>query len=274
MINSVYSYVTENMKNASFEYPTVLDTISLGHMCQRYLPDDEVTLPYLLLSSEGAITHFHTDMSGTSVMYAVISGEKWIYMIPATTHNLDLFDQFTKEGTRRLFFASHILLEGSCQKLKVKTGDVVFIGPQVIHMVVTTQRTRAIGINFLHVKKMNLAADVFIEERMNSMPYNQCHPNFVQLISCFLSMCLNGMLPKPNTVAKYSTFAKLWDTICAPRRHATSTDDIIDLCVIHDRVQAHVSYIWLLRLYNGHYDHTIAAEATFKCRRRVVARHS
>ena len=60
-----------------FSVPKAVKDVSLGHIHKRKLEKTEVPTKessYLLLSQAGAITPFHQDFSGTSVMYFSVRG--------------------------------------------------------------------------------------------------------------------------------------------------------------------------------------------------------
>ena len=58
--------------------PKAVKDVSLGHIHKRKLEKTEVPKKesnYLLLSQAGAITTFHQDFSGASVIYFIVKGE-------------------------------------------------------------------------------------------------------------------------------------------------------------------------------------------------------
>ena len=60
-----------------FSVPKTVKDVSLGHMNKRNLEKTEVPTKessYLLFSQAGAISLFHQDFSGTSVMYFLVKG--------------------------------------------------------------------------------------------------------------------------------------------------------------------------------------------------------
>ena len=119
----------------------------------QHLIDADIRPAYLLISSSGAITHFHTDHSGTCVMYSLIKGEKDIYFVPASEDNKKWFREFLKlpESMRlKHFFGSHIMLDPECRMTTLHEGQTLFMGPDLMHMVVTRASSISVGINFAH----------------------------------------------------------------------------------------------------------------------------
>ena len=61
----------------NFSVPKAVKDVSLGHIQKRKLEMTEVPTKetsYMLLSQAGAITPFHQDFSGISVMYFLVKG--------------------------------------------------------------------------------------------------------------------------------------------------------------------------------------------------------
>ena len=54
-----------------FSLPKAVKDVSLGHIHKRKLTKES---SYLLLFQAGAVTPFHQDCSGTSVMYFLVKG--------------------------------------------------------------------------------------------------------------------------------------------------------------------------------------------------------
>jgi hypothetical protein len=231
----------------SFTPPDLLNIVSLGHKCGPYLADKDVTMTYLLLSAAGAVTNIHVDQSATAVMYTVVRGEKWVYTIPGTRHNRELLEAFQADpATKKEFFPSHKLLEGKCVRTRLLGGQTIFLGPGMIHMVETIKLTVSIGVNIVHTSALCEACDAFVEERTEETPYDECYPSFMELGTCYLTMAMNGLGDEPQTINERAAFIKMWDSLCGPRGEATTTEDILDLCSVHEYVQFSVCIIGMI----------------------------
>lgn len=80
---------------------------------------------YCLMSVKGCYTDFHIDMSGTSVWYHVLHGSKVFWMIPPTSSNLQLYENWVMSGKQnRQFFAD---LVPDCQRVRLTAGWTFFI---------------------------------------------------------------------------------------------------------------------------------------------------
>ena len=71
----------------------MLDEISLCHSLANILPEKlKAKAPdnYLLYSKKGSVTPWHTDYTGTSVFYFLLSGVKEFFFLQPTPSNKEL----------------------------------------------------------------------------------------------------------------------------------------------------------------------------------------
>ena len=136
-------------EKTSFAIPTALKYVSLNEMCRSDM--DEHVLAgkessYLLVSASGAITHFHQDHSGTSVLYFLMKGCKTFHIIIPTVNNVALFRAYLDQPRRDVFFGTHPDLDGGgCQKVVLTERMALCMPANMIHFVETT------GISVAHV---------------------------------------------------------------------------------------------------------------------------
>jgi hypothetical protein len=220
-----------------------MEEVSLGHIHGSYIPDS-VKLEYILLSGAGAVTHVHTDPSGTFVMYILIHGEKTFYMLEPTPSNLSLFNEFLeirrKSGNKKLFFPSHRLLATCCKKVVISAGECIFLAPDVLHAVETMTPSVAFAMNCIHKMAIGPAANAYKNERVERIAYNKCFPNFIQLALTHLTMQLNGVLKRPTSEGAMIDFVRLWTAVASPRGYTTTTSDVKDVIEVHKHLQAYV----------------------------------
>ena len=77
----------------------MLDEISLCHSLANILPEKlkaktRVPDSYLLYSKKGSVTPWHTDYTGTSVFYFLLSGVKEFFFLQATSSNKELAERY------------------------------------------------------------------------------------------------------------------------------------------------------------------------------------
>lgn len=159
--------------------------MSLAHLYEQHVPEElsfKRISNYLLLTEAHAITLWHTDFSASCVFYAVVSGVKEFYVIPATPENHAAFDHYLALDKRlvtsldcqyinskslefantmkfsifsELFFAHHVGLNKMAKRIVVMAGQGLVLPAGIIHMVRTPVTSVALGINFLHINQLS-----------------------------------------------------------------------------------------------------------------------
>lgn len=137
-------------RKTGFNLPTALKEVSLNEIYRTKIAktrhaDKEAN--YLLVSSAGAITSFHQDFSGTSVLYFLMKGCKTFYLVPPTVNNQALFEAYSDYPREDIFFGSHPDLDGGgCQKVTITERQAVCMPANMIHFVETTGSSVALGL--------------------------------------------------------------------------------------------------------------------------------
>jgi hypothetical protein len=134
---------------------------------------------FLLMSQDGCLTMWHTDFSGTSVVYFLLKGCKTFHLVRPSDNNVALFRAYVDQARRDVFFGNHPdLNDGGCQKVVLVEGSAIIMPANMIHMVETHGTSVALGINFLHVEHLADAARHFQRERHDDEEFDKCFPNF------------------------------------------------------------------------------------------------
>nr|XP_043868142.1 lysine-specific demethylase 2B isoform X1 [Solea senegalensis] len=115
---------------------------------------------YCLMSVKGCYTDFHIDFGGTSVWYHVFKGHKVFWLVPPTTHNLALYEDWVLSGKQSDIFLGD--RADGCQRVELKQGYTFFIPSGWIHAVYTPEDTLVFGGNILH--SFNIPMQLTIHE--------------------------------------------------------------------------------------------------------------
>uniref|UniRef100_A0A4W6CMG3 Lysine-specific demethylase 2B n=1 Tax=Lates calcarifer TaxID=8187 RepID=A0A4W6CMG3_LATCA len=118
---------------------------------------------YCLMSVKGCYTDFHIDFGGTSVWYHVFKGQKVFWLVPPTTHNLALYEDWVLSGKQSDIFLGD--RADGCQRVELKQGYTFFIPSGWIHAVYTPEDTLVFGGNILH--SFNIPMQLTIHEIEN-----------------------------------------------------------------------------------------------------------
>uniref|UniRef100_A0A7N6F7Y7 Lysine-specific demethylase 2B n=1 Tax=Anabas testudineus TaxID=64144 RepID=A0A7N6F7Y7_ANATE len=118
---------------------------------------------YCLMSVKGCYTDFHIDFGGTSVWYHVFKGQKVFWLVPPTTHNLALYEDWVLSGKQSDIFLGD--RADGCQRVELQQGYTFFIPSGWIHAVYTPKDTLVFGGNILH--SFNIPMQLTIHEIEN-----------------------------------------------------------------------------------------------------------
>eukprot|EP00731_Ephydatia_muelleri_P010636 Em0005g1222a len=99
---------------------------------------------YCLMSTKGSFTDFHVDIAGTSVWHYVYSGEKFFYLIPPTSENINKLTSWLQSDD---CFLSDLVPE--CYVVHLTAGNSLFMPTGWIHAVYTPQDSIIFQDNFL-----------------------------------------------------------------------------------------------------------------------------
>ena len=83
----------------------MIQQTSINHFVDEIIGDRSepfscATSYFLLVSNDGCQTTWHQDISATSVMYTVLTGEKIVFLMAPTQSNIELFNQYTSQEPR------------------------------------------------------------------------------------------------------------------------------------------------------------------------------
>ncbi|XP_055009402.1 lysine-specific demethylase 2B isoform X2 [Boleophthalmus pectinirostris] len=118
---------------------------------------------YCLMSVKGCYTDFHIDFGGTSVWYHVFKGKKVFWLVPPTSYNLALYEDWVLSGKQSDIFLGD--RADGCQRVELKQGYTFFIPSGWIHAVYTPEDTLVFGGNILH--SFNIPMQLTIHEIEN-----------------------------------------------------------------------------------------------------------
>jgi hypothetical protein len=135
---------------------------------------------YCLMSVENSYTDFHVDFGGTSVWYHVLKGKKVFYLIPPTTENLKIYEQWVSSSSQsEVFFGD---LVEHCYEFCVLAGNTFFIPSGWIHAVFTPTDSLVFGGNFLHEFCIKQQLYIYELEVRLKTPEKFRHPKYEKLV--------------------------------------------------------------------------------------------
>ncbi|KAK7895241.1 hypothetical protein WMY93_020566 [Mugilogobius chulae] len=123
---------------------------------------------YCLMSVKGCYTDFHIDFGGTSVWYHVFKGKKVFWLVPPTSYNLALYEDWVLSGKQSDVFLGD--RADGCQRVELQQGHTFFIPSGWIHAVYTPEDTLVFGGNILH--SFNIPMQLTIHEIENRTKVN------------------------------------------------------------------------------------------------------
>lgn len=190
--------------------PSCFNDVSATHKLEQQLRRTKTfnALSYLILSNKDAVTHTHTDMTGTCVFYHVLKGTKEFYVIEPTDVNLNLFhsyceqqdaqtaeDDLAQNNSRKRLFLTHSQLDPMCRRVTVKAGQGIFMAINTIHLVRTKgdDDSIAIGINFFHAMTLHGVASAYREECKENIPTDKCFPQFIEFAITHIIEVMNRL---------------------------------------------------------------------------------
>ncbi|KAJ2954965.1 hypothetical protein O0L34_g3306 [Tuta absoluta] len=131
---------------------------------------------YCLMSAQGSYTDFHIDFGGTSVWYHVLHGKKIFYLIPPTTTNLALYQQWSASNNQNeRFFGDMVEWYGTAE---LTAGQTMFIPTGWIHAVLTPRDSLVFGGNLLHSYAIEMQLQIYEIERRVETPTAFRYPLF------------------------------------------------------------------------------------------------
>uniref|UniRef100_A0A8C9QWN0 [histone H3]-dimethyl-L-lysine(36) demethylase n=1 Tax=Scleropages formosus TaxID=113540 RepID=A0A8C9QWN0_SCLFO len=134
---------------------------------------------YCLMSVEGCFTDFHIDFGGTSVWYHVLRGGKVFWLIPPTSQNLELYENWVLSGKQGDIFLGD--KAAACQRIELKQGYTFMIPSGWIHAVYTPMDTIVFGGNFLHSFNIPMQLHIYNIEDRTRVPAKFRYPFYYEM---------------------------------------------------------------------------------------------
>ncbi|XP_034836697.1 lysine-specific demethylase phf2-like [Maniola hyperantus] len=134
---------------------------------------------YCLMSARASYTDFHVDFGGTTVWYHVLHGRKIFYLIPPTTTNLALYQQWSAANNQsERFFGDMVEWYGTAE---LGQGETLFIPTGWIHAVYTPCDSLVFGGNLLHSYAIEMQLQIYEIEGRVETPMMFRYPLFEAL---------------------------------------------------------------------------------------------
>ncbi|XP_052745163.1 histone lysine demethylase PHF8 isoform X1 [Bicyclus anynana] len=134
---------------------------------------------YCLMSARSSYTDFHVDFGGTTVWYHVLHGRKIFYLIPPTTTNLALYQQWSAANNQtERFFGDMVEWYGTAE---LCAGETLFIPTGWIHAVYTPCDSLVFGGNLLHSYAIEMQLQIYEIEGRVETPIMFRYPLFEAL---------------------------------------------------------------------------------------------
>ncbi|KAI8425535.1 hypothetical protein MSG28_011361 [Choristoneura fumiferana] len=160
---------------------------------------------YCLMSAAGSYTDFHVDFGGTTVWYHVMHGRKIFYLIPPTSTNLALYQQWSASNNQNeRFFGDMVEWYGTAE---LCAGQTLCIPSGWIHGVLTPQDSLVFGGNLLHSYSIEMQLQIYEIERRVETPVMLRYPLF-EAMHWYAGAHLLTMLRRHNEetqAASYTT---------------------------------------------------------------------
>lgn len=146
--------------NESCLPPRIVRKLSWVDQCWPDVPLKPSVSKHCFISMQNSFINFHILNGGASSWYHIIEGEQIFYLIEPTESNLKLFQDWicSDKSSEQMFFKKSDRL----YKIKVNTGETLFIPNGWIHAVMTTEDTLALGGYFLH--SLSIASQLKIND--------------------------------------------------------------------------------------------------------------
>lgn len=158
----------------------VRDLDWIDHAWKSEQEEQPQTQYYCLTSTAGCYTDFHVDFGGTSVWYHILTGAKHFLLIPPTTENLQIYEDWLCRPNQSELFLPDFIVEG-VQKVVLQQSQTLFIPSGWIHAVYTPTDSLVIGGNFLHGLDIPKQIDVHSLESRTRVPTKFRFPKYLAL---------------------------------------------------------------------------------------------
>ncbi|MED6255639.1 hypothetical protein ATANTOWER_012589 [Ataeniobius toweri] len=134
---------------------------------------------YCLMSVQGCFTDFHIDFGGTSVWYHILRGAKVFWLIPPTSQNLGMYEDWVLSGKQGDIFLGDKCYD--CQRIELQQGNTFIIPSGWIHAVYTPEDTLVFGGNFLHSFNIPMQLNIYNIEDRTRVPAKFRYPFYYEM---------------------------------------------------------------------------------------------
>ncbi|XP_042297626.1 lysine-specific demethylase 2B isoform X7 [Sceloporus undulatus] len=229
--------------------PNVVDLVDwVDNMWPRHLKErqtdatnaiSEMKYPkvkkYCLMSVKGCFTDFHIDFGGTSVWYHVFRGGKIFWLIPPTSQNLELYEEWVLSGKQSdIFLGDRVEL---CQRIELKQGHTFFIPSGWIHAVYTPVDSLVFGGNILHSFNVPMQLRIYELEDRTRVQAKFRYPFYYEMCWYVLERYVFCVAQRSHLSKNYLKELMLIDTARKHSLDSFSSDSCVDmdeeLCDIH-----------------------------------------
>ncbi|XP_044296786.1 lysine-specific demethylase 2B isoform X2 [Varanus komodoensis] len=221
--------------------PTVVDLVDwVDNMWPRHLKErqtdatnaiSEMKYPkvkkYCLMSVKGCFTDFHIDFGGTSVWYHVFRGGKIFWLIPPTSQNLELYEEWVLSGKQSdVFLGDRVDL---CQRIELKQGNTFFIPSGWIHAVYTPVDSLVFGGNILHSFNVPMQLRIYEIEDRTRVQAKFRYPFYYEMCWYVLERYVFCVTRRSHLSKEYLKESMLIDTTRKRSLDSFSSDSWIDM---------------------------------------------
>lgn len=181
--------LTDTVKAPSFV--DSIDWVKCYWPIDKFLKNDFPRVQhYCLAGMAGSYTDFHIDFGGTSVWYHILWGKKRFYLIPPSSENLKVYQEWNNSPNQNEIFLGD-QLPSNCFYIDLVPGQTLILPSGWIHSVYTSQDSLVFGGNFLHSYSILRQIQSFEIERASNIDNQYMFPYFKEIHFEFLSSILN-----------------------------------------------------------------------------------
>ncbi|XP_043571650.1 lysine-specific demethylase 2B isoform X1 [Chiloscyllium plagiosum] len=182
---------------------------------------------YCLMSVKGCYTDFHIDFGGTSVWYHILRGGKVFWLVPPTSHNLEIYEEWVLSGKQGDIFLGDRV--DGCQRIELKQGYTFLIPSGWIHAVYTPVDTLVFGGNFLHSFNIPMQLHIYGIEDRTRVNAKFRYPFYYEMCWYVLERYVFCLTKRSYLTKQYQRESMLIDTEKKPNTESPSSDSRLDM---------------------------------------------
>ncbi|XP_078410325.1 lysine (K)-specific demethylase 2Bb isoform X15 [Cetorhinus maximus] len=182
---------------------------------------------YCLMSVKGCYTDFHIDFGGTSVWYHILRGGKVFWLVPPTSHNLEIYEEWVLSGKQGDIFLGDRV--DGCQRIELKQGYTFLIPSGWIHAVYTPVDTLVFGGNFLHSFNIPMQLHIYGIEDRTRVNAKFRYPFYYEMCWYVLERYVFCLTKRSHLTKQYQRESMLIDTEKKPNTESPSSDSRLDM---------------------------------------------